>query len=367
MSGALIDLVSKGVQDAYITGSPQVSFFRQNFKRHTNFSFRPYELNYVGKFAANSEVSIKIPVKGDLLSYVWIEGNDINVPSTDTNNSLSAEGNTPTQFDLYIGGQLVDRQDSLFKSLVWPSAGYAETGVKADMSNSNLNNSNSNDIGAQQFFPLHFFFCDSFKSCLPLIAMQYHEVEIRIKCRPGFVPANQPKVYANYVYLDTDERKYFVDTDHEMLISQVQRLPVQTSNVDLSYFNHPVQALHLARNDGTFGNSSSIFNNSTMYMNGNPLHEDMTNTYSAFVTRYYHAKHTNHNYRQSANDYRINTFPFTLSLSMYTPGGSVNFSRLDNAELKLSGYTPSGLDYIYAVNWNILRIKKGMAGVAFSN
>lgn len=363
MSGALIDLVSKGVQDAYITGSPQVSFFRQNFKRHTNFSFRPYELNYVGKFAANSEVSIKIPVKGDLLSYVWIEGNDINIPSTDTDNSLSAENNTPTQFDLYIGGQLVDRQDSLFKSIVWPSAGYAETGVKADMSITNTGG--SNDYLLEDFFPLHFFFCDSFKSCLPLIAMQYHEVEIRIKCRPGFDPANQPKVYANYIYLDTDERKYFVDADHEMLISQVQRLPVQTSNVDLSYFNHPVQAIHMISNNAnTYAN---IFGNSTLYVNGNQLHENMSSVYSRAVTRYYHAKHTNHGYQSGTIHTRINTFPFTLSLSMYTPGGSVNFSRLDNAELKLSGYTPSGLDYIYAVNWNILRIKKGMAGVAFSN
>ena len=140
MSGALIDLVSKGVQDVHITGSPQVSYFRQNFKRHTNFSFRPYRLNYIGEFRGGNEVSIKIPIKGDMLSYMWLEGDGINTPYLQNGNgngnpnSLSSESDTPTEFALYIGGQLVDRQDSIFKSIVWTGAGYAETGVKADMS-----------------------------------------------------------------------------------------------------------------------------------------------------------------------------------------------------------------------------------------
>ena len=45
MSAALIDLVSKGAQDVYITGEPQVSFFRQNYRRHTNFSIKPERMD----------------------------------------------------------------------------------------------------------------------------------------------------------------------------------------------------------------------------------------------------------------------------------------------------------------------------------
>ena len=41
MSAALIELVSVGAQDVYITGDPQVSFFRQNYKRYTNFAMKP--------------------------------------------------------------------------------------------------------------------------------------------------------------------------------------------------------------------------------------------------------------------------------------------------------------------------------------
>ena len=57
MSAALIDLVSVGAQDVYITGQPEVSFFRQNYKRHTNFSMKPERMDYIGTFAANNTLS----------------------------------------------------------------------------------------------------------------------------------------------------------------------------------------------------------------------------------------------------------------------------------------------------------------------
>ena len=93
MSAALIDLVSVGAQDVYITGDPQVSFFRQNYKRHTNFAIKPERIDYVGTFKSSNEISIPIKSKGDLLSYVWIENANIN--STNSNDSIfkSAAGN----------------------------------------------------------------------------------------------------------------------------------------------------------------------------------------------------------------------------------------------------------------------------------
>ena len=63
MSAALIDLVSKGAQDVFITGDPQVSFFHQNYKRHTNFSIKPERLDYVGTFGSGNEVVIPLRTK----------------------------------------------------------------------------------------------------------------------------------------------------------------------------------------------------------------------------------------------------------------------------------------------------------------
>ena len=106
MSAALIDLVSKGAQDVYITGQPQVSFFRQNYKRHTNFSMRPERVDYIGTFGASNEIVVPLRSKGDLLSYIWIEAEGI--ATTGCNNAMfdgSASG--PTTFQLWIGGQKV--------------------------------------------------------------------------------------------------------------------------------------------------------------------------------------------------------------------------------------------------------------------
>ena len=86
MSGALVELVATGVQDAYLTGKPEVSFFRQSYKRHTNFALKTVQLSPIGTIAANSEVSLPIPSKGDLLTQVWIDG----VGDMDSSNVQSA-------------------------------------------------------------------------------------------------------------------------------------------------------------------------------------------------------------------------------------------------------------------------------------
>ena len=69
MSAALIELVSVGAQDVFITGDPQVSFFRQNYKRHANFAMKPERMDYIGTFGANNEITIPIRSKGDLMSF----------------------------------------------------------------------------------------------------------------------------------------------------------------------------------------------------------------------------------------------------------------------------------------------------------
>ena len=114
MSAALIELVSVGAQDVYITGDPQVSFFRQNYKRHTNFAMKPERMDYIGTFGANNEVSIPIRSKGDLMSYIWIESNGIAGVQENATGLFSNAAASPTEFSLWIGGQKVSQLDSLF-------------------------------------------------------------------------------------------------------------------------------------------------------------------------------------------------------------------------------------------------------------
>jgi len=69
MSGALIQLVSKGVQDVYLMSDEGHSFFRAKFTRHTNFSQAP---KYI-KTVTVDDASITIPVLGDVLNGLWFE------------------------------------------------------------------------------------------------------------------------------------------------------------------------------------------------------------------------------------------------------------------------------------------------------
>lgn len=152
MSAALIDLVSVGAQDVYITGQPEVSFFRQNYKRHTNFSMKPERMDYIGTFAANNEVAIPIRSKGDLMSYIWIEATGIAAVQTNTTGLFSQNAAAPTEFSLWIGGQKVSELDSLFiqgvhNPLLRDSAAKAASAVTT-------NNKKANHGGDRYMLPI---------------------------------------------------------------------------------------------------------------------------------------------------------------------------------------------------------------------
>ena len=381
MSAALVDLVSKGAQDVYITGDPEVSFFRQNFRRHTNFAIKPERVDYIGQFNGGADVTIPIKSKGDLLSYVWIEAPDIQTAfNTDTElqKGLFATGQSATEFTLLIGGQQVCKLDSLFIQGVH-NVLYNDTSAKASCAattalvSANAKSAIGTRVGSD-YFVIPFFFSEDWTKALPLVAMQYHEVEIRIKCRSGLAFGATPKVYANYVYLDTDERNRLLSTEQEILITQTQHQIMDTSSsgtvdVDLTYFNHPSKAIHLISSaaDGTAWDNELKFDSATLYINGQPLFEDMSDTYHHNVVPEMHCTVLPSGVIDSVP---LFTWPFCIKLNGSQPSGSLNFSRVDNSKLVLKnlavGVTPNMLR-VYTVNYNILRVKNGLAGVAFGN
>jgi len=377
MSAALVDLVSKGAQDVYITGDPEVSFFRQNFRRHTNFAIKPERVDYIGQFNAGAEVTIPIKSKGDLLSYVWIEAPDIQTALGNT--GLFATGESATEFTLLIGGQQVCKLDSLFIQGVH-NVLYNDTSAKAScavttaVASENAKSARNGTIGSD-YFVIPFFFSEDWTKALPLVAMQYHEVEIRIKCRSGLTGFGAtPKVYANYVYLDTEERNRLLNTEQEILITQTQHQIMDTSSsgtvdVDLTYFNHPSKAIHLisSANDGGAWDDEVNFDSATLYINGQPLFEDLSDTYHHNVVPEMHCTVLPSGV---VNSVPLFTWPFCIKLNGSQPSGGLNFSRVDNSKLVLKNLTVAGspsMLRVYTVNYNILRVKNGLAGVAFGN
>lgn len=344
MSGALIELVSKGAQDAFITGDPQVSFFRQNYKRHTNFSMKPVELNVVGTQAAGNEVILPIEPKGDLLTHVWCDISSIGTAGTDQ--VQASESQAPTEFSLHIGGVEIDRQDAFFLNRLWPK--FLATSASKHVSPEDDN---------ETFLPLHFFHCDNATTPLPLVAMQYHKAEIRVRHSINSAPAGI-KYYANYVMLDTDERKYFTDNQHDFLITQVQRIGATDTGSDLMYLNHPVKAL-------LWGSSGSCdTDNVQLRVNGSDVFgAAMPNKFFYRVSAYYNSEFAPLT-PGLTDDTDTYMYSFATSANKHQPTGTCNFSRIDNAKLTWSGDSPT---YLYGVNYNILTVKSGMVGLKFSN
>ena len=330
----------------------------------------------MGTLAANSQISIKIPQKGDLLSYMWVDlGAGTLVSSSDGSGGIEASHATkPAIFELFIGGQLIDRQDSTYMVQVWNKF-LVDSGAKTKAAYNTSTAGNEDymtDLLTSTWLPLHFFFCDS--AYLPMVAIQYHEVEVRVTFS-GSSPASNIKFYANYVMLDTDERKMFVDADHKILIEQTQKIyadntETATSNprFDLNLLNHPVKALFWVR---PTLNATFTSDEVQLYLNGTEVFEDtMSDKYFRTIQGYYHSEYGSDLLKGNAPEEGANVkmYSFALKANKHQPSGTCNFSRLDNADLHLKACAgvPSSLP-LYAVNYNILRIRDGVSGLAFAN
>jgi hypothetical protein len=211
---------------------------------------------------------------------------------------------------------------------------------------------------------------------LPLLAIQYHQIEIRISWGPYISNVTNLVAYGNYVFLDTKERTEFASKQLDILITQVQQIAGSQTAIDLSLLNHPVKSIFFGYPQ-TNDNSSNhwTFNTATITLNGNYLIENMSPTYFHTVQGYYNTQFglINFNNTYSTPKYtQYFNYNFCLDATSYKPTGTCNFSRLDNAKLQINGANntfanpPSNVT-LYAVNYNVLRIKSGVAGVVFTN
>ncbi len=381
MSGALTALISKGAQDKYLISEnldEAHRHFRTRYKRHSNFAQAPKLIQTVNPSEALL-YTIKIPASGDILSYVWFEG-----PGIATNLFYKST------IDLYVGGQKIDSHRYDYLSDVWPSY-LADSWTKAQEVNNKMT---QNTV---DFVPLHFFFNDC-RSFLPLVALKYTTIEIKIHFDATVVSGltaaqKQARCYGNYVFLDRPERERFAapGVSIDFLIPQVQTIDhdmVHVDNnvnesggdniIDISSLNHPVRSLFFGipglSNDDV--NDRFTFKEADIILNGVPLLEKMSPLYFHAVQNYFHSTHgiVEYDATNACPFYtRYYAYHFALHGDDCTPSGSVNFSRLDDARIALRGVecgsdrpANQGLT-VYALSWNILRIRDGVAGILFGN
>lgn len=336
MSGGISQLVAQGAQDVHLVGDPQVSFFRSTYKRHTNFSHVRQRQTIQGNPAANGMSSVRFERRGDLLSYTYLTGKT----------GTAADDNIIQDIDkveLYIGGQLIDSQDKDYIGNIWPR-----------LQSPNL--AKGGPLTVVDFCPLHFFFCDNWANSLPLVALQYHDVEIRIYWASTLNSATY-ECWSNFIYLDTAEREMFAQKPLDMLVTQVQKNNGSNKITQEFSFNHPVAFIASTTSVITATPTDMI----TFSINGTVVGDpSQVSPHYNEVPIYYHTVNGRHVFTDD-----VFVIPFGLDLYRPQPSGSLNFSRLDSARLDSSGdvFTTN----FYAVNYNVLRIENGMGGLLYSN
>ena len=421
MGGGLMQLVAYGAQDIYLTGNPQITFFKVVYRRHTNFAVESIEQTFNGQADFGKRVTATISRNGDLIQQMYLE---VVLPATGTNNTVWTYGVGNAlikQAEIEIGGQLIDRQYgdwmNIWSELTVPAgkrAGYDNMVGNNAPGTDQIGTLNANTIKHRLYVPFQFWFNRNPGLALPLIALQYHEVKLNLELRPvsdlvqtanGTGSLVSCKLYVDYVYLDTDERRRFAQVSHEYLIEQVQFTGSESKNatdtnknVTLN-FNHPVKELIWAHTNNTTGasgyngknywfnysgiatSSRDSFTTALLQLNG---HDRFSVRFADYFRKVQNYEHHTRCPRVSGDldvaDNRqqfIYSYSFALSPEEHQPSGTCNFSRIDNAVLQLTYGADSqtgalALDEaltlnIYAINYNVLRIMSGMGGLAYSN
>lgn len=344
MSSGIVQLVAIGAQDEFIMGNPEISFFNSTFKRHSNFSQSVEKQTIRGDVKNNSMSSVQIEKSGDMLGYMYMTIDD-GVEAVDT----SRWDLVIDKIELLIGGSVIDTQDAIFTEKIAIDT-FAQNVSRSA-------NGTHPGISARSFFyPLRFFFCEGPQCALPLVALNYHNVEIRIHWATAASNYNV-ECFANYYYLDNEERGQVASRKHDLLITQVQKNIASGTLVQELTFNHPVK--YLASSDTTTdGALTSPTNKVKLNING----LDVSNykwgkPHFIDVTSYYHTNFV------TSPDFFL--YCFCLSTSSLQPTGTLNFSRVSSATIMSESMNIN--DPIYAVNYNILRVENGMAGLLYAN
>ena len=266
MGGGLMQLVAYGTQDVYLTGNPQITFFKVVYRRHTNFSIEPIQQTFNGLATWGRSISTTISRNGDLLyrMYVTVTIPAVQANGTDQFRWLNWLGHLiVTYAEIEIGGQKIDRHYGhwlhIWNELTQTSghqAGYATmVGNVPKLVQSTIDATPQVTL----YIPLRFWFNRNPGLALPLIALQYHDVKINVQLAnladcfwassATRVPGDLVDVslWVDYIYLDTDERRRFAQASHEYLIEQLQyngAEPVNNTAVQLKMpFNHPVKEI----------------------------------------------------------------------------------------------------------------------------
>lgn len=391
---ALMQIVAYGAQDIYLTGQPQITFFKVVYRRHTNFAMESVEQTFNGQADFGKRVTATIARNGDLINRIYLQAR---LPKVECQCASFRWVDDVGHHLIYsaeveIGGQRIDKHYGdwlqIWSELTVPAgkqAGYKKmiggsVGRESQLPGSLQQWSTQTKPATTLHVPLQFWFNRHVGLSLPLIALQYHEVKINLEFRPAaqLVITSDPcltnqslqsaSLWVDYIYLDTDERRRFAQVSHEYLIEQLQftgETTITSSNTRVRMdFNHPCKELiwtvqHEALvgtsdvNDleGVLANNqwsnytdvlgSLNFDCTAPLLSGNPVvaAKLQLNGQDRFQERsgeYFNLVQPYQSHTNIPRSPGINVYSFAISPEEHQPSGSCNMSRIDNATLQVA-------------------------------
>jgi hypothetical protein len=419
--GGLLQLVAQGKQDVFLTGNPQVTWFKMVYRRYTNFSMEQQIIPFDSQPDFGRKITVLLPRKGDLLGALWLEIQLPAVTDSITKKNLSytnAIGHALIQeVSIEIGEQEIDKQTGEWME-IWSNYTVTEDkkqgwnnmiGKTTGVSQGPAPSSSVGQFGPLYLYvPLRFWFCKNPGLFLPLLAIQYHPIRINITLRPLqqlFVvdnPTINPydqtvnpvsivsmQMYGDFVHLDIEERRRFVANAHEYLIEQVQYTPSVSIDATATVvqvpmeFNHPLREIFwlVQRNNAVAANQWFNYTSLTTGESSPNGSQNLITTALLRIEGYDRFDIRNADYFRLVQPFQYHTvipiedytysYSFAIKPEDVQPSGSMNASRLDTIRLQLEmdntvipARGPSNVR-IYGLNHNILRIVDGFGGLLF--
>lgn len=293
--GRILNNLSEFPQDVYLTGNPQITFFKIVYRRHTNFAVESIEQYFNGTTNFGKKSTCEISRNGDLIVETYLR---VALPEVKYSGDFTRFGHVEfawvrrlghaiiDEVELEIGGSQIDKQYGEWLNIwyevshkVGHETGYAkmigDIPELTSVSTLSWDNPEGNVLkpAYTMYIPLQFYFCRNNGLALPLIALQYHQVKIYVTYRDvrecivasdaflqqglGDVDLEDSSLFVNYVYLDTEERRRFAQVSHEYLIEQLQFTGEESINSSNSIkaklnFNHPCKALYWVTKLGNY-------------------------------------------------------------------------------------------------------------------
>ena len=368
--GAALQLIARGRQDIYLVGNPQITFFKQVYRRYTNFSMESQPIYFDGTANFGRRISAIIPRKGDLLHRMMLEISLPMVVVGDPDTSwVNGIGHALIEeVTIEIGEKEIDKQTGEWLH-VWSSLTTSNSKQTAYYNMVGRQTAYTQDAQPgpiKLYIPLRFWFCNNIGMALPLIALQTHPVRLTVKFRDlqqlfyrnslqsnctqtiDQVNITDVTLYGDYIYLDIEERRKFASVKHEYLIEQIQYSPLNSipanasvANIPLN-FNHPIKELIWLVQQTRMSETNEIFNYSSLQLNeaGRPydlildavIKFDGFDRFKKRDISYFRLVQP-YQYHTAVPDDFIYLYSFSINPEDSQPSGSFNASRLDSLVL----------------------------------